>query len=757
MESLQLQEFFVEGGKQQKSHVLLHITEPSNAGEEKKGNFFAIAELNNAATATILNLQKIIEEVESRYYASEESAGEHNLETALKTINLEHQDAAKESNDLHCVIGVIRQKEIIFSYHGTPQILMFYKNKEGTYKKIDLINPTEENTNDKLQLFSQIIQGKISSGDYILATTPNVAKYFNQDRLQKITTTRPPRQIAEHLERVLSELRNDLSFGGLIIHLNAGATTKDRLVASPNPNNHQKNGSEKSLKQLFSREKQTADTLSPGLMTQLNGKINNLFKTNAPEDEQSTRLDIVTPTEIYSTHLRPRESINDKPKTDWERTILNTLKQTGKGLRAIALTVSWLGLMIFRFFVNLSKTLLALFFIATNLQNRRRNILDNWRRDWQNRRLYFEQLPITTKLLLLGAATTALIFLGSVWYLRVQQQTNLQNQKFEEQLTAIIVKRDNAESALVYNDTPTALAELTTAKTELKTIECWRDRSKTQRCEAIAHSIDQLLGQLKKSYSAQLEILTTWTDASLNNILKIGNLLIAYSSTSPSLYSYDLLTKQTDIINTMFTGYVSAAVPKENDFAVLLYGENELAEFSPETKTVKKIEISFPENQAGIQSITVYNRRLYSLDSVNQQIYKHDRTKTGFGIGQNWIKSDNNYLLDANDITIDGDIFLTHKNGTASKWTGGKRNEFNLNSLYPPLSPASSLWTYNDLQYLYILDSIGKRLIIVDKNGGLINQTEINELSNPRGLVVEEKNKRAFIADSGKLYQISLP
>jgi hypothetical protein len=37
---IEINEFFIEGGDQKKSHVLLHITEPSTPEEEDRGYFF---------------------------------------------------------------------------------------------------------------------------------------------------------------------------------------------------------------------------------------------------------------------------------------------------------------------------------------------------------------------------------------------------------------------------------------------------------------------------------------------------------------------------------------------------------------------------------------------------------------------------------------------------------------------------------------------------------------------------------------------
>jgi len=69
---LELHEFFVEGGDQDKSHVLLHITEPSTPEEEEKGYFFAVAEINNGTIEQIEHLQQMIDDLESGYYETDD-------------------------------------------------------------------------------------------------------------------------------------------------------------------------------------------------------------------------------------------------------------------------------------------------------------------------------------------------------------------------------------------------------------------------------------------------------------------------------------------------------------------------------------------------------------------------------------------------------------------------------------------------------------------------------------------------------------
>ena len=70
--TLNLNEFFVEGENQELSHVLLHIIQPSTPEEEKeKGYFFAACEINNGGKEDVLNLQALMDRIENDYYSSE--------------------------------------------------------------------------------------------------------------------------------------------------------------------------------------------------------------------------------------------------------------------------------------------------------------------------------------------------------------------------------------------------------------------------------------------------------------------------------------------------------------------------------------------------------------------------------------------------------------------------------------------------------------------------------------------------------------
>src|SRR3989344_1922701 len=305
--SLHLHEFFVEGSNPEISHVLLNITEPSPPAERSKGYFFAICEINNATTKYIAKMQNVIDEIENSYYEIPDQIGQTAMEIVLDKINQESLSMVQPDIALHCIVGAIRENDIIFSFYGNPQMVLFYKTKDDLYKKMDLVEQNKSNEEDagpankqeNSQLFSQIVQGKIGPNDFFFAGTPHIIDYFNHDRLQKIITTRPPRQSSEHLQRVLSEIKNNLSFGGIIISLQQSAEIFTPAKSSP----VKKGSSARSLKNLFSTERNTSHILSPSFLPNFQDKINDTSgKEEVASEMMSAKIEARANAEISSSH-----------------------------------------------------------------------------------------------------------------------------------------------------------------------------------------------------------------------------------------------------------------------------------------------------------------------------------------------------------------------------------------------------------------------------------------------------------------------
>ncbi len=768
---LQLNEFFVEGGDQGTSHVLLHITEPSTPEEKEKGYFFAVCEINQADSAAIARYQKIISEIENRYYEVSDTPEQTALEIILEKVNQENLSLTTGDVQFNATIGVIRNTEIVFAFAGKPEALLFYRNKEDHYQKMNLA--TENRSEEELSvenppLFPQVIQGKIGPNDYLFVATPHIIDYFSHDRLQKIITTRPARQSAEHLGRVLRELQNNLSFGGLIIHLGKKEETAPAALVKKTRPSH--GSSAHSLTNFFSTEKNTASTLSSSLWPALNDKIKAATdKLSAhPNPGQTPKAQPVTAranqfpaAEINATHVRPHQSAPTKTVDPGAQLyLLKAVRIIARGALYFGKAIIWIALTLWAIFSGFFRFLIMVFFAATNYQGRRRNIIDNWTREWHSHRENFKSLSLVTKLMLGASLTLVIIFIGSIFYVRFEQKKAATAKAYADSVQMVKDKINEAESALIYKDETGAQNTLSIAVATLATLPCKTPEQKNN-CDTLEASIQSTLNKLNKITAVQTQKIASWDTGTtpLTGLVRVKNKFIAYAATSASLFVYDMLTKQASVVPTNFTtpGIISAAVPKENNFVALVTSDRNILEVSPDDLTTKKVDLTLPEDQTKLDSTVIYNGRLYALDSTARQIYRYDPIKTGFAIGRPWLKDPASVLEGVTDITIDGDIFALKDGGQIIKLTAGIQQPFVAQTLEPTVGKKARIWTYTDLSYLYVLDPDNKRLIIFDKNGTLKAQIPTSDLTTISDLFVDEANKIAYIVDQNTLYTLALP
>ena len=757
---LQLNEFFVEGGHQEISHVLLNLIQPSNETEEKeKGYFFAICEINHGNSEQLTELQRIVGEIENDYYETSDTSEKNALEIVLEKINQKNLALFSMNLSLHCIVGAIKSNEIVFSYCGKPTMLLFYHTKENAFKKMDLTeNADEENVAGSKTLFSQIIQGKVSPGDFFFVGTKKIIEYFNHDRLQKIITTRSPEQSTEHIRRVLSELKNGISFGGLIIHLR-GKNSVENIVEKRTrviPENKE------TMNSLFLTEQNTANTLSPSLFGDLVAKIKSsttkfknqrLEKLSLAKGQEDTNT-----TQVNSTHLKHRfaEKIN-------KENTLKILSLIGKYLWAACKNLGqflwWVLLMLTAMLAAFGKLLKALFFYLINYKNQRRQIKEHWSQAWYSYRQNFKHLPLSTKILGLSSIIVLLVFVGSIVYLQHAKETQKQNLAYTQTFTSLRNKLEEANSFLLYD-----LTSAENIKNEIKqTLSTFVCRPNDEaNCREITDDFDTLQKTLQKFVAnPKITMLINWNVFGFGGItkfVKIDGKMLGINSATSTIYTYNLLTKD---------GAATLKLPNEDRISLvaslrdektglLLTDAKELYRYDSAENSFTKITLTFQNEETNIKNILPYNSRIYTLDVLNNQIYRHDAIATGYSVGKDWIKTQNIDIKTANSFAIDGDLFLTKGNGEILKFTNGEIQPFAISGLEPILASAAKIWTYSEDNYIYILDPLEKRLVVLNKDGSVKNQYTSDQFEKPSDMIIEEKNKTAYVLDTGRVFQIEL-
>lgn len=752
-EILKLKEFFVEGGSKKQSHVILQIGEPTSLEEKEKGYFFVIGETNNADQNYLTKFYEIIDTAQKNYYKDDCQKNNNSLENILNLINHQAVYLSKPPTSLHCVIGIAYQNDIIFSFCGKPQIVLFYKTtKEGNYERMDLagdnLNVVESSGT---ALFSQLIQGKINNNDFLFFGTPHITDQINLDRLQKVITTRNPEQSCQHLENILRQIRSSYSYGGLIMYLEKSTlpTTPLAVLSRQGLEN-----STKSLHNFFNTEKKTTQTLSSSAGRLTEKSTPKIKQSNYSSTATTTTKNYYHPPSLSQPLSTGLSSSKKFPKINLSWSGLAPLVYYIKKILWSLLTILWTLL------TGIYRQFLMVFYVITNYENKRRNTLESWQKQFYSYKQNIKQLPILTKLMLTVCIILVTTFIGSIVYIKNNQEKNKKLKTYQTQLHFIRTKKDSAESALIYKDELTARQEIEEARKSLGELACETKEEKTT-CEQLQQNVDEILTKIRKIVMLKPETLVTWEEVSnLKGLVKINNKLVSYNPSQTTLFIYDLDNKQKDIksiTSTTSSGFISATVPKENDYVLLVTDKDELIQFKPDN-VFENLTISYDDkNQNRISDLTIYNQRLYRLDTNNNQIYRHDRTNTGFKVGKEWIKDTQTNITDGVSLTIDGDIFILKENGEVVKFSQGIQQPFTIKGLDPKLESGVKIWTYNELKHIYILDSLSQRIIVLDKEGNLKLQLKASEFEQPSDMVIDEEAKTGFIIDKNRLYKINLP
>ena len=152
-----------------------------------------------------------------------------------------------------------------------------------------------------------------------------------------------------------------------------------------------------------------------------------------------------------------------------------------------------------------------------------------------------------------------------------------------------------------------------------------------------------------------------------------------------------------------------------------------------------------------------YAGNLYILDKGESMIWRYPGTASGFSGRQDWfapvVKRD---LSGVTSWVIDGSIWLITDSGKILKFTAGNPQNFDISGVLPELSGVETLYSNEDTESAYLLDSQGGRVVVLTKQGEFVAQYFSDKIKEAKGLVVSEKIKEVVLLTGDKLYSIEL-
>lgn len=171
----------------------------------------------------------------------------------------------------------------------------------------------------------------------------------------------------------------------------------------------------------------------------------------------------------------------------------------------------------------------------------------------------------------------------------------------------------------------------------------------------------------------------------------------------------------------------------------------------------RKVSLAIEKDWEGEILPYAYAGNFYVLEKGASSIWRYPGIEDTFGGRSNWfgqgVEPD---LSGVVSWTIDGLIWLLSKEGEVSKYSLGSPEFFSISGVSPPMVSPLSLYTNEDLEYIYILDPGNSRVVVITKSGDYRAQYMSNEINSASDLAISEKEKKIIVLVKDKLYSIEI-
>ncbi|MFC1598939.1 hypothetical protein ACFL2U_02965 [Patescibacteria group bacterium] len=741
----------------------LFKSEPTKNQEDKLGSLFGILEINTPSKENAQIITQLISYLEDYYYDNLENKKadiETAFESALNEVNQKFIQLVQDKKihlvgnlneytikeKINLVVGVIKDNKLYLSYLNNIGIFLIHKTKQD-YKLIDIKKNSEDDeaNEDSDKIFQNLIQGEVNAPDFLVLANSSFLNYVSLERIKKTITSLPIHKAAEYFKNSLLKFEGN-NFASIIIKNTNGET---ETVKEP--------PSLTSITELNSTEFSTEELLAPSFWNKIKAssirvisRISILIKKDGQPIEELEEIEgeIIEPTDTITKSDTAKNILSPEQTLD-KNSVLVFKKYSSKVLGILH-----------SLFIKLKKLIKSLLSKSSVFTEKLPKLKNYLRLKLSFSGNYLKKIPNLSKILLIVAILLIIIFVYSTSYFKHKQTKVADSQEYQNLINEIEQKKNEADSTIIFGDEDKARDIITDAQSLLNTLPVESQKQKDKHQE-LNIAIEQVIAKLRHITIIEEPILIAdlateqENNIDIKNIILDNNTLISFDSLSNNTYQTDLETRETEKIYSNLSDIGTIVKTKQIEDKLLIYhNKNGFIEYKD--KKFIPIDISLPVNSK-ITGYATYFNRLYTLDSNSQQIYRHPKGEiNGYTSGNSWVKEDDLDLSNVVAMGIDTNIWLLKKDGQIFKLNKGYKTYFEIKNLEPVLSEPSNLFTNDETNYLYILEPKNRRIVILDKEGNLVNQYYSEKFDNLKDFAIVEKEKKMFIVNDNKIYFFNL-
>jgi len=166
--------------------------------------------------------------------------------------------------------------------------------------------------------------------------------------------------------------------------------------------------------------------------------------------------------------------------------------------------------------------------------------------------------------------------------------------------------------------------------------------------------------------------------------------------------------------------------------------------------------------QSGIELRTYLDKFIYILDPANNQIWKYERLRTGYGPSAPYNINSEADLSRSVGMAIDGAIYVLTDEGKIMKFSRGELQKSYAFQNLPSVEfsgPKLKIFTTASHDLLYVLDPDNKRILLFEKGSDAAiykRQVLFSEVDDAVDFYVSESGLRAYISGKEKVHEVEL-
>ncbi len=363
---------------------------------------------------------------------------------------------------------------------------------------------------------------------------------------------------------------------------------------------------------------------------------------------------------------------------------------------------------------------------------------------------WWRNLNKVKKIAVLGLIMTLLLFIQGTVYLTQKRSLEKKDQVYQQIIQSVNAKFSEADNKLIYKDEIAAEQILLEIETSLKNFQVAKPEQQNE-INNIQEKVIRELNKVRHIYEVPnpLEIANLASINAPSQIVQKDGQFYILGQEKLYVYNNKEITALTDFSN----GTLLNDWPNKKQLLLSKADSNSI--YNIADKSISELKLNKPDAKSNIVKLNIYGNNLYALDNGTSQIYKYPEQGSTFGNPTPWIK-DSTAINEASSFAIDGSVYFIQNNGDIIKLTKGNKDIFNYLIPRPAIGANSSIQTFKDAKYLYILDPQNKRVIIFSKDGSIKNQYTSKAFDDLKDLAIDPEEKALYLLNGQHLYLLAV-